>query len=104
MNLKPKMTPYLMKRTGHKKTTTKKNIGCDKAKKENRKQTKHAYEKQADSGLSAKNSDKPERSQKQHTACAGHIMKTMLGEEEAVPQHHQKLMKNPPIHLTKNPS
>ena len=72
------------------KTTTKKNIDCDKVKKENRKQTKHAYEKQADSGLSAKNSDKPERSQKQHTACAGHIMKTMPGEEEAVPQHHQK--------------
>ena len=72
------------------KTTTKKNIGCDKVKKENRKQTKHPFEKQADSGLSAKNSDEPERSQKQHTAGAGHIRTTMPEKEEAVPQHHQK--------------
>ena len=61
------------------KSPAKKSNGGDrgKVKQENPEQTKHVNKKRSDTGLSAKNSGKPEKCKAQHT--------------EAVPQQHQKL-------------
>ena len=73
------------------KTTAKKSNGGGrgKVKQENPDQTKHVNKTRSDTGLSAKNPDKPEICKKQHTAT-GHIMTTTPKEEEAVPLNHQK--------------